>query len=255
MVFFLSGPIIARKPAPDSTIIAKILKEHTGAFVSLDLQTDEYFRYNSKRCAERFLPASTFKIPNSLIGLETGVIPDENFVIKWDGVNRWNNDWNKDHNLASAIKYSVVPYYQELARRVGKRNYNKYLKNLNYGNKIIGKKTDEFWLDNSLKISADEQIIFLKRFYEYSLPFSRRNIDIVKNIMSGEKYSKSLLKYKTGTGQKENGAYIGWLVGYVEKEKDVCVFAFNVEAETFEEVRDLRSSASRDILKYLKIIE
>ena len=236
-------------------MVAKIFDGHTGAFVLFDMQKEKYFRYNQPRCAERFLPASTFKIPNSLIGLETGVITNENFVIKWDGVKRWNDEWNKDHTLATAIKFSVVPYYQELTRRAEREKLNIYLKTIGYGNQTIGKKVDMLWLDNSLKISADEQISFLKRFYEYKLPFAKRSVDIVKKIMPEEKYPNLLLKFKTGAGTKEDGTWIGWIVGYVEKKGNVYLFAFNIEAETFEEVRDLRDNLSKKILTELKMIE
>lgn len=226
-----------------------------GTLVIYDVNKNEYITINPERAALRFTPASTFKIPNSLIGLETGVIKDENFVIKWDGIKRWNDDWNKDHNLSSAIKLSVVPYYQELARRVGRERMQKYLNSLNYGNKIIGENVDSFWLDNSLQISADEQVEFMKKLHEYKLPFSKRTIGIVKNIMSEEKYSKSVLKYKTGTGKKTTGEFIGWLVGYIEKENNVYLFAFNVDGETFDDVVKIRAELARKILKQLKIIE
>ncbi|MFA7229577.1 MAG: class D beta-lactamase [Melioribacteraceae bacterium] len=257
-VLLLSHSVI--KPVPhdqpaDSLSVDKIMKGYKAAFVMLDNSDGKYFRYNKKRCAERYLPASTFKIPNSLIGLESGVIADENFIIKWDGIKRWNKDWNRDNTLASAIKISSVPYYQELARRVGREAYGRYFKSFNYGNNVIGDKVEEFWLDNSLKISADEQLSFLKQFYEYKLPFSKRNTDIVKKILSKEKHPRSIMKFKTGTGETDNGKYIGWLVGYVEKENNVFFFAFNVEAETFEEVRNIRDTASRKILITLKILE
>lgn len=228
---------------------------HAGTIVIYDISNNKLIKHTPERAAQRFLPASTFKIPNSLFGLESGVIEDENFVIKWDGIERDFKEWNRDHSLSSALKVSNVPYYQELARRVGKEKLQQYLDTINYGNKTIGNTVDRFWLDNSLKISADEQIDFLKKFYNYELPFSKRNIDIVKSIMSEEKYSGSTLKFKTGTGNKQDGTFIGWLVGYVEKGTNVYFFAFNVEADTFQEVSGLRNSASRDILKELKILE
>jgi len=256
-IILISTTLAAQKNKVDydSVAVAKIFNGRAGAFEMFDKQTKKYFRYNATRCAERFLPASTFKIANSLIGLETKVIDDENYVIKWDGINRWNKDWNRDHTLSSAIKYSVVPYYQELARRVGREQYKKWLDAISYGNQVIGNNIDTFWLDNSLKISADEQIAFLKRFYNEVFPVSKRSIEIVKKIMSEEKYKHSILKYKTGTGTKEDGTYIGWLVGYVEKEKNVYLFAFNIEAKTFEQVRKLRDEKSRTILKKLKVLE
>ncbi len=239
----------------DSTEISKIAGTHKTAFVLFDPQKKTFFRYNASRCKTRFTPASTFKIPNSLIGLESKVVADENFIIKWDGIKRGNEDWNRDHTLASAIKYSVVPYYQELARRVGVAGYKKYFGRFSYGNKEIGGRIDGFWLDNSLKISADEEVQFLKDFYEYNLPFSKKNIDLVKKILPEEIYNASVLKYKTGAGSLENGKYIGWLVGYIEKEKSVCYFAYNTEAPSFEEVKKERDESSRKILKALKLID
>lgn len=257
LVMLASAVLLAQKVEKnsDSIAVAKIFNGRTGAFVIFNAKTKKYFRYNVGRCAERFKPASTFKIPNSLIGLETGAIKDENFVIKWDGVKRWNEDWNKDNTLASAIKFSVLPYYQELARRVGKVQYNKWIDAISYGNQVVGDSVDAFWLDNSLKISADEQVAFLKRFYDYKLPFSKRNVDIVKKIMPEEKYKKSVLKFKTGTGEKEDGKWLGWIVGYVLKNENVNYFAFNIEASSFEEVIKLRNETSRKILKTIKAIE
>lgn len=181
-----------------------LFKGYSGTMVIYDKNNNKYIKYNPERAAERFLPASTFKIPNSIFGLESGVIEDENFVIKWDGIERDIKEWNQDLDLTSAIKISCVPYYQELARRVGKDNLQEYLNKTDYGNKTIGNAIDLFWLDNTLRISADEQIQFLNKFYDYELPFSKRNIDIVKKIMSEEKYPSSILKFKTGTGNIQN---------------------------------------------------
>lgn len=235
--------------------LEKFFRNHDGAIVIFNHAAGEYVRYNEKRCEERFLPASTFKIANSLIGLETGVIPDENYTIKWDGIKRSVPEWNRDNTLATAIQYSVVPYYQKVARKVGREKYLNYLKKVGYGNEKIGMQVDTFWLDNSLKISADEQVEFLKKFYDYKLPFSKRSVDLVKKIMPSESYNNSVLKFKTGIGKKEDGTYIGWLIGYVEKEKTVSFFAFNVDARTFEEVGKLRDEIPRTIMKQLKILE
>ena len=252
IIFFLSVISLQAQAEPDS--LARFFKGKAGAMVIYNSKTNEYIRYNATRCQERFSPASTFKIPNSLIGIETGIITDENFVIKWDGIKREIKEWNQDQTLATAIKYSVVPYYQELARRVGREKFSEYLNKIDYGNKTIGGEVDCFWLDNSLKISAEEQILFLRKFYNYELPFSKRTIDIVKNIMSEEIYSNSKMKFKTGTNIRQ-GKFIGWLVGYVEKGNNVYFYAFNLQAGSFDDVSKLRNEIPRDILKYLKIIE
>lgn len=238
----------------DSLKAAKLFGKNVGTIVIYDKAQERYYRYNQPRAAERFTPASTFKIPNSLFGLESGIITDENHLLKWDGVKRWRKEWNQDNTLASAIKYSVVWYYQELARQIGKVKTEKYLKDIGYGNCRVGEKVDYYWLDNSLKISAEEQIAFLKRFYDYKLPFSKRSVDIVKKIMPEEKYQKSVMKFKTGTGNKEDGTWIAWLVGYVEKKGNVYFFAFNIEAATFEKVDRLRNKISREVLKQSKIL-
>ena len=129
-----------------------------GCFSLLDNASGEITLYNLKLDTQRVLPASTFKIVNSLIGLETGKITDEKMVIKWDGVKRWNNDWNKDLTMEEAFKVSAVPYYQEVARRIGRDTMQYWIDTLHYGNMNISGPIDSFWLNNTLKISPDEQL-------------------------------------------------------------------------------------------------
>ncbi|HSD85499.1 MAG TPA: class D beta-lactamase [Anaerolineae bacterium] len=199
-----------------------------GTFVLYDLNRNQYLRYNPERSAERFLPASTFKILNSLISLETGVIPDENTVINWDGTAYAVPAWNQDHTLRSAIKDSVVWYYQELARRVGAERMQKYVDAAGYGNRDITGNIDSFWLDGALRISADEQVHFLKRLYQNNLPFSPRTLDIVKDILILDKTPVSRLSGKTGTQLRVKPS-INWFVGYVEKDGNAYIFATNLE--------------------------
>ncbi len=187
-----------------------------GCFEVYDNNKETAHYYNKERCAERLSPASTFKIFNSLVGLETAVAPDEQFVIKWDGVKRWNDDWNKDLTMAQAFKVSAVPYYQELARRIGRERMQHYLDTVKYGNMKIGDSLDRFWLNNTLLISADEQVGFIKRLYHGELPFSERTQRIVKSMMLQKQTDDYRLCYKTGwnNSKAEN---ILWVVGYVEK--------------------------------------
>ncbi|OWY25530.1 hypothetical protein C7N43_20225, partial [Sphingobacteriales bacterium UPWRP_1] len=124
-----------------------------GSFVLYDPQTDKYVFYNPNQFEQTFSPASTYKICNSLIGLETGVIKDENFVIPWDSVTRQNPNWNSDHDLKTAFKNSTVWYYQELARRVGRQQMKYWLDKANYGNADTSGGIDKFWLTGGLRIS------------------------------------------------------------------------------------------------------
>lgn len=237
------------------TDLSKFFKGHDGAFVVYDRNKDGYIRYNPERCAQRFLPASTFKIPNALIGLETGVIADSNYVIKWDGRPEPIKEWERDHDLKSAIYYSVVPYFQELARRVGRERMQHWLDTLNYGNKTIGDKIDFFWLNSSLQISADEEVEFLKKLYSEKLPLSKRSMDIVIDILPTEHFGKATMKSKTGTGHTSSDHFIAWLVGYVEKEGHIYFFAFNIDAKDFSEATSLRDSIPKQILKQLGILD
>lgn len=195
-----------------------------GAFVLYDPQHDTYMLYNPEQCSQAFSPASTFKICNSLIGLETGVIQDENFVIPWDSVMRQNPNWNADQDLKTAFKNSTVWYYQELARRVGGQQMKYWLNKANYGNADTTGGIDKFWLTGGLRISPQQQIDFLKRLHDNQLPFSQRSVDIVKQIMLAKDTLGYTVRAKTGWGT-EAGNDLGWYVGYVETPNKVYYFA------------------------------
>jgi beta-lactamase class D len=191
-----------------------------GCFMLRDHNHEEVYYYNKERCTKGFLPASTFKIFNSLVALETGVAPDEQLVIKWDSVVRRIPDWNKDMNMREAFKVSNVGYYQEIARRIGPEFMQHYLDTVNYGNRNMGDKIDEFWLNDSLKITADEQVGFLKRLYFAELPFSERSQRIVKSMMLQEETPQYKLYYKTGWGPTSKEQVL-WIVGFIEKIEHV----------------------------------
>ena len=175
-----------------------------------------------------FLPASTFKIVNSLVGIETGVISNENMVIRWDGVHR-RPEWDKDLTMKEAFAVSAVPYYQEVARRIGKDTMQHWLDTLHYGSTKIKSKIDTFWLDNSLKITPDEQLGLAISLYFDKLPFQKRTMDIVKATMVRENNSAYTLSYKTGYGYAPNGNAVGWVVGWIEENKHPYFFVLNIE--------------------------
>ncbi len=230
--------------------------EVTGSFVMYDLNKNEYFYHNKQRCEKQFIPASTFKIFNSLAALEAGIIKDEYEVFKWDGEKRWVESWNKDQDMKTAFKNSTVWYYQELARRIGYERMKKFIEQEHYGNENISGGIDRFWLDGDLRISQIGQINFLKRFYNYDLDFSKRSIDIVKSIMLAEETASYKLYAKTGWGDIENINY-GWYVGFIEKGNNVYFFATNIEKKdpAGDNFAKSRIEITKDILKELKIIE
>ncbi len=217
-----------------------------GCFSMVNNQNGKVTVYNMKLDTERVLPASTFKIVNSLIGLETGRITDEKMVIKWDGVKRWNEDWNKDLTMEQAFKVSAVNYYQEVARRIGRDTMQMWLDSLHYGNMKINGPIDSFWLNNTLKISPDEQLGLVKKLYFDKLPFQKRTQQIVKDVMLQENNTQYKLSYKTGWGYDE---MIGWVVGWIEENRHVYFFVLQVRGHDKKmDMATVRMKILKDIL-------
>jgi beta-lactamase class D len=246
--------------------LTRFFGETPGAFVLYDQQSKRYIRYNEARCRERFTPFSTFKIPNSIIGLETKVITDGETSHRWEpkrfpeSVN-WTQppfvNWKHDHTLRSAMKDSVVWYYRELARRVGEERMRRMVAQLGYGNQDVSgvwdspKLSEAFWLNGSLRISADEQVEFLRKFYIGDLPVADRTTKIVKEILALEKTADYTLSGKTGGGMVAENRALGWFVGYVETKGNVRFFALNMEGPNFASIRERRIELTRQILAAL----
>lgn len=231
----------------------------TGTFGIYNNGTSDFTIYNLSRFKDSvYLPASTFKIVNSLIGLETGRISDEKMVIKWDGIKRGIADWNKDLTMADAFKVSAVPYYQEVARRIGKDTMQLYLDTLGYAaryEKAQIDKIDTFWLDNTVKITADEQLGLVKKLYFDQLPFQKRSMRIVREVMVQEKNANYTLAYKTGWGYRENGNSIGWVIGWVEENRHPYFFALNLEGAHNIDMPGIRMNILKGILKQLGYLQ
>lgn len=219
-----------------------------GCFALYDNSKNEFIVHNLERYRDSaFLPASTFKIVNSLIGLKTGKIDSEKDVIPWDGVQRSRPEWNRDLTMERAFKVSAVPYYQELARRIGKDTMQIWLDSLQYGNRKISH-IDSFWLDNSLKITPDEQLGLVKRLYFEQLGIDKRPQRIVKQVMLQEDNANYKMGYKTGWGFKENGKSLGWVVGWIEENKRPYFFVLNLEGPADMDMVNVRMRILKGIL-------
>ena len=204
-----------------------------GTFVGYKVDDYLIIASDKERSGEDKLPASTFKVPNSLIALETGVVADpDKDVFKWDGVTRSIEAWNKDHTLRSAIAASVVPVYQEIARRIGMERMQKYVELLDYGNHNIGGGIDQFWLTGEMRIDPMQQVDFLDRLRRGVLPVSKRSQELVRDILPALKVGDAVIRYKTGLLGAERGQpSLGWLVGWAEKGNAVTVFAMNMDCK------------------------
>ena len=201
-----------------------------GCFSLFNNASGQIVVYNMKLDTMRTLPASTFKIVNSLIGIETGRIVDENMIIKWNGVNNKIAEWNKDLTMKEAFKVSAVPYYQEVARRIGRDTMQQWLDTLKYGNMKITGPIDSFWLNNTLRISPDEELGLVKKLYFDKLPFQKRSQQIVRDVMLQEDNTLYKLSYKTGWGTDEKGLQTGWVVGWIEENRHVYFFVTLVKS-------------------------
>jgi beta-lactamase class D len=175
------------------------------------------------------LPASTFKIINLLIALETGVIGNENEIIKWPGQidtikYGYRPDIYHDMSVKEAFEVSAGWVFVELAKKIGIDNYRRYLKECNYGNQNLSEPGDDFWNFGEFAISPVNQVTFIRNLYEGNLPFSERNMEIVKRVMITEQTKNYLIRAKTGW-TRENGLNTGWWVGFVETKQGVWYFA------------------------------
>jgi beta-lactamase class D len=202
----------------------------SGTALIYDEQADTYTVFDRQRAQTAFIPASTFKVFNALAALDTGAVADEYEVLRWDGIKREFPGWNHDHSLASGMKFSAVWFYQEVARRAGAQRMQAWLDKAVYGNRDIGGGIDAFWLDGGhLRISAVQQIDFLRRLARGELPFSARAQEAVRRITIVDCAPDHIEHGKTGLSHPPGGSYFGWYVGWVERDGRRWFFALNID--------------------------
>ena len=207
--------------------------------------------YNESRSVRRFSPASTFKIPNTLIALDEHIVESKDTVFRWDGEDKGLQQWNSDQTLESALKVSCVWCYQEIARKVGSEKYEAVLAQIDYGNHATGSHVDLFWLNGDLRISAAEQIEFLRKLYNHELPFRREDVDVLNDIMQVETNAEYSLYAKSGWATTT--PQVGWYVGFVETSAGTWLFAMNMQVDNRAQV-GLRKKLTIASLQALGII-
>ena len=244
-----SMPALAEDPA-----LAELFSQQgvQGTIVMSSLNGGKTFIHNDLRAGQRFSPASTFKIPNTLIALEEKALAGKDAIFKWDGHLHDVATWNHDQTLTSAFQVSCVWCFQELARRVGAEKYQQYLRDLNYGEWREPFVATTFWLDGSLQISALEQVNFLRRVYRRELPLSDPAYETLKHIMLVEEGNTYTLWAKTGWAARVTPP-VGWYVGYVETPTDVWVFATNIELRDEKDL-ERRQKLTRSALQVKGVI-
>ncbi|MBI4915501.1 MAG: class D beta-lactamase [Acidobacteria bacterium] len=221
-----------------------------GTIAVVDERVGARWVHDGARARERFIPASTFKIPHALFALDAGIVRDEFQVFRWDGARRDVESWNRDQDLRSSMRNSTVWVYQAFARRLGETRERAYLERIGYGNADPAGGIDRFWLDGALRISALEQIDFLRKLYRNSLPFPVEHQRLVKDVMIVEAGPDWILRAKTGWGARMT-PQVGWWVGWVERADGAVFFALNIDMPRGGGDAQKREAIARAVLRSL----
>ncbi len=252
--------VTALKSETDSALILKRIFDKyglTGTMLIHDPETNKNHGYTPARWDSGYLPASTFKIPHSLIGMETGMI-DTIYLFKWDGKKRRLPQWDKDLTLRDAFRVSCVPCYQELARKIGPERMKSFLTKMSYpGMDVRAENIDLFWLEGNSRITPRQQVEFLKRLFEEDLPLKKSVMQAMKEIMVNETTPEYTLSGKTGWAVR-NGNNYGWFVGWIETKGKVYFIATLVEPKNQEMVDDFamaRKTVTMEVMRFMGIIK
>jgi beta-lactamase class D len=232
-----------------------------GSTTIFDFKNQKWIYTDSLDAERKTLPASTFKILNSLIILETKAVDNEHETLTWDGKDKTFfgtkiDSWNKDTDLKNAYKNSTVWFYEALAKRIGREKYKTYLAQCQYGNQNLTETGIDFWNYGEFGISPKNQIEFLIRLFQNNLPFSTQTIDKVKELMISEQNEQFTCRDKTGWTKKD-GTDIGWWVGYVQTSDNIFFFSTRLTKSIDDNNLNFskaRKEITKAILKELKAI-
>jgi metallo-beta-lactamase class B len=223
-----------------------------GTLLVHDVSTNVYTVHDRQRAETRFIPASTFKIPNTLIGLATGTVASVDTILPYGGGTTRRPEWAHDMSLRDAIKISNVPVYQGMARRIGLPAMRANVERLNYGNRDIGATVDTFWLEGPLKISALEQTAFLEKLAQDQLPFPKDAMAAVRDITRQPGTADLHSKTGWGSGPVKN-VDLGWWVGWINKDGRLYSFALNIDIP--DNAEDQRVALGKDALRVMGLLQ
>lgn len=240
-LLFLLSFKVAALDWQDSPQVSQLFRSAgvTGSFVLYDVTHHQLIGHNRERAYTPFVPASTFKIANTLVGLSVGAVKSIDETLPYGGKPQPVKAWEIDMSLREAIAMSNIAIYQELARRIGLVRMRGSLATMHYGNGEVGAVADRFWLDGPLKISAVEQTEFLAKLAQGVLPFPQTQQDTVRESIRLEQRDNWTLYGKTGWENYPNPG-VGWWVGWVKKNNHMYAFALNMDMrETADATRRL----------------
>jgi beta-lactamase class D len=260
--------ILASNANAETINYSQITRNSDVCFILYDANKDKIIERNEdKMCSTRMSPSSTFKVPLAVMGYDAGIlIDDEN--PKWafkQGYIDWVPAWKADQTPRTWIQKSAIWYSQLLTSRLGMPKIKSYLAKFNYGNQDmtgnLGKKDGltMSWLGSSLRISPDEQLLFLKNLFNEQLPVTHKSMTITKDIMYAEELEAGWKLYgKTGTvpsfnpdGSEDNSKLqSGWYIGWISKDNQTYIFVLNMhdKVKVNEHVSKRAKAAVKKIL-------
>jgi beta-lactamase class D OXA-209 len=204
--------------------------EVEGSILIFDANKNTFYSNDFDWAKQGFLPASTFKIANSINALENGIVKDTTNVFLWDGQPKFLKSWEEYMNFFQAYQRSCVPCYQQIARKTGVNKMKTTLEKIGYQGMIFDSTSiDNFWLEGDSKISQFEQIDFLQRLFNKQLPISENTYNVMKQIMLLDENPSYKLYGKTGWAQPNDSTNIGWFVGYAVTPKSTYFIATNIQ--------------------------
>jgi beta-lactamase class D len=209
----------------------RILRENQldGSILIYDLNRDIFYSNDFEWASIRRLPASTFKVPHSIIALATGVMLNEESIIKWDGEPKFLKSWEQDLSLKDALQLSCVPCYQYIASKIGVQSMQYYLEQLEFGQmEVNDQNLTVFWLEGNSGISQFEQVDFYRRLIGCQLIIPKDIQQKVKEMMILHDENEYRLYGKTGWAIR-NGHNNGWFVGWLQTGSNNFIFASNVD--------------------------
>ena len=244
IILIMSGFVFKGKESNiKSTILSEgietSLSPYNGSFVFYDFKQDKYFISNDSICNLRYPAYSTFKIASSLIALDMGIAKNEFYTIQYDSIkyplpekmkkNNFFKHWFNDHTLKTALQYSVNWYFIELGEQIGNDNMADYMEKLAYGNQIVSSGTEQAWYNGQLKISALEQVEFIKNILNQNYKgISKDAQRIIAQLFPEELENNYALYSKTGTGEIGNDRSVYWDIGYLKTKENNYAFALNI---------------------------
>jgi beta-lactamase class D len=258
LFIFLPGVVLAQSELThDDPDIVEVMKRHhavQGTVIIANEEGNIACIYNKKRANTRLSPASTFKIANSIIAIEEGVIKDQYEIIKWDGTKRFFDFWNRDQNLKTAFLNSCVWFYQEIAKSIGNSKYLQYLKRFDYGNHLTGKQVTTFWLEGKgdLQITPLEQVAFLYKLYHRKLAISARTYDILEDIMLEDKNANYKIYSKEASATQGGRGHV-WYIAYITAKGHTWFVVTNIPVNTKKDFSK-RRTVTMEVLKRKGIV-